>query len=40
MDIYLILNYLEKYQVFGEFLVSSNDQLGKGHNSQLIVFMH
>ena len=28
----------EKYQIFGEIFVSSNNQLGKGHNSQFIVF--
>ena len=43
MDIYHISKYLvmfsrEIYQVFEEKFVSSNDQLGKGHNSQLIVF--
>ena len=33
-------DFPEKCQIFGEIFVSSNDQLGKGHINQLIVFMH
>ena len=41
MDIYYILKYLAMIsrEISGIF-VSLNDQLGKGHSCQLIVYMH